>query len=369
MPSPPKQPLILVNKDRTRYSETFIRNHIERLNARVLSISKYLPLSPPKKTSAYKELFWRQIAKRNSRRLEREIGEDPGVVLIEYGSTAASVIDFCIAKGIQIVVHFHGYDAHRKTTVTHLATRYRKVFEHANAIVVVSNNMRRALLALGAPDAKLHNIVYGVNPAVFSQFPREIPAQPVFFAFGRLVPKKAPHLTIRAFAAASKEIPGMQLYVAGDGPLMESSRALVSDLDLASSVHFLGVLPLEEIARRLASCTAMIQHSVVAEDGDAEGTPNSILEAGASGVPVISTRHAGIPDVVVEDETGVLVDEGDVAGMADAMIRLARNPSLVSLLGENARKRVVEGYTLDSSIARLKELLNLTDVRETHQPL
>ena len=75
---------------------------------------------------------------------------------------------------------------------------------------------------------------------------------------------------------------------------------------------------------------AFLQHSVVAQDGESEGTPVSVMEAGASGMPVIATRHAGIPEVVVNEETGVLVDEHNVSAMSDAIVRLAQDPALAS---------------------------------------
>jgi glycosyltransferase involved in cell wall biosynthesis len=96
-----------------------------------------------------------------------------------------------------------------------------------------------------------------------------------------------------------------------------------------------------------------VQHSVEAESGDCEGTPVGILEAGASGLPVISTRHGGIPEVVVEGETGLLVDEKDVPGMAAHMIRLIREPDLAAQLGLAARRRVEALFTMERSLGQL----------------
>jgi colanic acid/amylovoran biosynthesis glycosyltransferase len=96
---------------------------------------------------------------------------------------------------------------------------------------------------------------------------------------------------------------------------------------------------------------------VVAADGDSEGMPVSILEASAAGLPVVSTRHAGIPEIVVDGETGFLVEERDVPGMAKAMERLLADPSLATMLGENARRRVAEHLSMDASIARLWDVI------------
>jgi colanic acid/amylovoran biosynthesis glycosyltransferase len=96
-----------------------------------------------------------------------------------------------------------------------------------------------------------------------------------------------------------------------------------------------------------------VQHSVVASDGNSEGMPNSILEASASGLPVVATRHAGIPEVVLDGETGFLVEERDVEGMARQMARLVMEPALAEELGRAGRKRMQESFSIDSRIARL----------------
>src|SRR4030095_662225 len=100
-----------------------------------------------------------------------------------------------------------------------------------------------------------------------------------------------------------------------------------------------------------------VQHSVVAPSGDCEGTPVSILEAGATGLPVVSTRHAGIPDVVIEGDTGFLVDEGDVAGMARHMIQIARNPRLADTMGRAARKHIEQNFSKDQRIKNLWSII------------
>lgn len=94
-----------------------------------------------------------------------------------------------------------------------------------------------------------------------------------------------------------------------------------------------------------------------AESGDREGTPVAILEASASGLPVVATRHAGIPEVVVDEATGLLVDEGDERGMSARMLRLADDAQLAATLGAAARRRIAARYTMARSISRLQAIL------------
>ena len=100
-----------------------------------------------------------------------------------------------------------------------------------------------------------------------------------------------------------------------------------------------------------------VQHSLVAPDGDSEGNPVAVMEAQLSGLPVVATRHAGIPEVVIDGETGVLVDEGDVRGMSVAIERLLQDPALCTQLGAAGRCHVEQGFTLDKHLMELSRFL------------
>ena len=112
------------------------------------------------------------------------------------------------------------------------------------------------------------------------------------------------------------------------------------------------------VRQEMRKARAFVQHSITASNGDSEGTPVAVLEAGAIGLPVVATRHAGISDVVSHGETGLLVAERDIAGMAACMLELARNPSLAAGLGRNAAAQVRQHYTMEQSIRRLTRILD-----------
>ena len=143
----------------------------------------------------------------------------------------------------------------------------------------------------------------------------------------------------------------------GEGPLLGICQQLARDLGIVDHVEFLGSRPHPEVAAAMRRARAFVQHSVRASDGDSEGTPVAILEAGASGLPVVATRHAGIQDVVIDGQTGLLVDEGDIDGMAESMRRLLEDPELARRLGMAARERVVSEYSLDRSIDNLWSII------------
>jgi len=183
-------------------------------------------------------------------------------------------------------------------------------------------------------------------------------APPTFVAVGRFVDKKAPFFTLLAFSKVLDSIPQARLIMIGEGPLWEAAQQLARALSISSAVDFRGVCPHAEVAASMQQARAFVQHSIRAENGDSEGTPVVVLEAGASGLPVVSTRHAGIKDVVVHGETGFLVDEADVEGMAGYMIRLAKDPQLAGGLGSAARKRIEVEFSMEKRIADLWTIIN-----------
>ena len=217
--------------------------------------------------------------------------------------------------------------------------------------------MERQLLQLGCPRDKLVYNPYGVDCAKFAGA-APATAAPQFVAVGRMVEKKAPHLTITAFARVVAECPEARLRVIGDGQLLGVCRDLAAALGIEHAVTFLGAQPHEIVEREMRQARALVQHSVTASNGDSEGTPVAVLEAGAIGLPVVSTRHAGIPDVVADGVTGFLVDERDTEEMARRLVTLIRNPGLAGELGRNAAAHIRRSYTLDQSIHRLAGILS-----------
>jgi glycosyltransferase involved in cell wall biosynthesis len=364
--------ICLVRPLKDVYSETFIRAHIERLPTRVLILyGGSLPLYREDDTPLLPEraLPWR-LKRAVSRRVFRlppgyfEQAElrrflsinQVSTVLAEYGPTGLVVLPVCKESGIPLVVHFHGYDAYEHKTLQESGRRYPELFQHASAIVAVSRDMEQQLLLLGAPREKLHYNPYGVDVSLFQGADPEHSAAH-FVAVGRFVDKKAPHLTLLAFQRVLEVVPEARLSMIGDGPLWEACKHLSKAWGLDGAVTFLGPLPPAEVAAVMRQSRAFVQHSVRTSYGDSEGTPVAVLEAGATGLPVVATRHAGIQDVVLDGVTGLLVDEGDVNGMAEYMIQLASDPALAVRLGCAARERIYTDFSMDKSIQKLWQII------------
>jgi glycosyltransferase involved in cell wall biosynthesis len=255
-----------------------------------------------------------------------------------------------------LIVHFHGYDASVTSVLEEHRETYPRMFRIASAIIAVSRAMQRKLIELGAPEKKVHYNPCGVDCDQFSGADPGA-APPRFIAVGRFTEKKAPQITISAFAKVLNACPDARLRMIGEGPLLEQCKVLANDLGVSNSITFLGAQDQSVVEREMRSARCFVQHSVVAPSGDCEGTPVSVLEAGATGLPVVSTRHAGIPDVVLEGQTGFLVDEGDLSGMAHWMIQLAEQPELARTMGSAARKHIMGNFSRNYRIDNLWNII------------
>jgi len=280
-------------------------------------------------------------------------------VLAEYGTTGAVVAASCTSAGVPLVVHFHGFDAHVHSVVEEMREKYTSLFRTSAAIVVVSETMRDALAALGCAEDKLHIVPCGVDVEKFRPAPThstglEKPFQ--FFFVGRFVNKKAPVHLLLAFKECLRTADA-RLVMAGDGPLLEVAREVATALGISDKVSFPGGVAHDRVQQFLQESNAYVQHSIQAASGDCEGSPVAVVEAAAAGLPVISTRHTGIRQSVVEGDTGFLVDEGAVEEMGQKMASLVRDRGLARRLGAAGREHARRHYSLEVTTSALAVVL------------
>lgn len=284
----------------------------------------------------------------------------PQLLLAEFGFHAVRVMQAAAWSGLPLVVHFRGSDTSSVAKFQRLLPAYRRLLPRCAAVIVKSEPMRCALLELGAPADR---ILVSPSGADAGRFHGADPAAapPLFLTVGRFVAKKGPLHTIRAFARMRERWPetrSAQLLMVGDGPLLHKAQMLTSRLGLDHVIRFGGVQSPDRIAELMRGARAFLQHSLVAPDGDSEGSPVAVMEAQLSGLPVVATRHAGIPEVVLDCRTGLLVDEGDVEAMAEAMRQLAVHPSQAARLGADGRRRIEAAFTVDHHLAAVSALLH-----------
>lgn len=350
-------------------SETFIRDQVEQLHAEWQLTGGWYPYQVVG-NGTIGGLFSVELVRRGLRAISANLYERaydrhlehwlrrhrPEVVLAQYGLTGARMIAAALRAGVPLVVHFHGFDASDYSVLEGEAARYQRLFTDAKAIVVVSRVMAEMLIGMGAPPEKLWVNSCGVDLERFT--PIEAGTNPpVLVSTIRLAPKKDPLLMLEAFAQVVQQVPEARLEVIGDGPLRAEVEAKIQSLGLGDSVRLWGAVPSAVVAEVLRGARAYVQHSRRAPNGDMEGLPVALLEAAATGLPIVSTHHAGIPEIVVESQTGALVNEGDANGMIAPLVQLLRDPALATRWGQAGRKHVAQHFDQRQQIARLASIL------------
>ena len=353
--------------------ETFVRAHIERLqDVELVLMGGSLPetdadgnwLMGITKWDLFVAFLRRVLFKQDRkallrRRIMQLLREHRvEVVLAEYGVTAVEMLPCCMALGIPLVTHFHGFDVFDRDVVKRMGN-YQALLKHGAGSVVVSGPMEKRILELGAPPDRVLLNRCGVD---LDRFAAADPgsAPPVFVSVGRFAHTKSPNLLLAAFRRVVQVRPQAKLVMVGDGPLWESCVHYVKAEGLTGHVELAGRLDHASVAKLMANARAFVQHSITALNGDAEGTPVAVLEAMSAGLPVIATRHMGIGETVVDGETGSLCEEYDVEVMARNMIAVIDDPALAGRMGAAGRKRAMELYGMDKSVQRLQDLLERT---------
>ena len=281
----------------------------------------------------------------------------PGVVLAEFGFHAVRMMDAAKWSGIPLVVHFRGADAFADRRVRWLGERYRRLMQLSEAFIVKSQPMKMVLEAYGAPRASITISPSGADQELFKKADPAAASPTVLFV-GRLVEKKAPLDALEAFAEAcrSSSIPS-RLVMIGEGPLRTAVEAKVRALGLETQVMLLGLQTPIQVAKWMRSVRCLLLPSRVASDGDSEGCPVVVLEAQVAGLPVVATRHAGIPEVVLEGRTAFLAAEGDVQVLARGLAQLLEDPAMAGRMGSEARDYAGSRFTVAHHISTVADVL------------
>lgn len=362
--------LCIIKPNKETFSETFIQAHIDRLpgNKKVLYGGAF-PVYDHEGKFLIKSIFGLisyLIQKRYYNKVKIDVRtkalteylnrEKIDVVLAEYGMVGAMVTEACKLAHVPLVVHFHGADVHHRETVNRYWNLYQEMFDYGSTFVAVSAEMVESLKQIGAPAEKVVLNPYGVDTSLFTVADLSR-SKADFLSVGRFVEKKSPLSVIEAFFILSKNVPDARLWMVGEGPLLLQAKELALQLKLSDKITFTGVLSKNEIQALMQRVRCFVQHSVTAADGDKEGTPNTILEAGASGLAIVSTQHAGIKEAVINGETGYLVPEHDVKGMGNYMIEIAEDVELAASLGAKEAAHIRKNYEMNDRINTLAAVL------------
>jgi colanic acid/amylovoran biosynthesis glycosyltransferase len=254
----------------------------------------------------------------------------------------------------KVIVHFRGYD------ITELVARagpglYARTFREADGFVANCRHFADRAIALGCDPARITVVPSAIALDGFPFQPRTPPADGVFrlLTVGRLVEKKGIADVVEAVARARHRGASVVLRIIGDGPLRAQIEAQVRALGLADVVTLLGAQPHQVVARELAQAHLFAAPSVRGRDGSEDASINTLKEAMATGLPVVSTWHGGIPELVEHEVSGLLVPERDADALAGALIALVEAPGRWAAMGRSGRARVEQEHALDVANRKL----------------
>jgi colanic acid/amylovoran biosynthesis glycosyltransferase len=275
---------------------------------------------------------------------------------IYFGHTGVHLLPFIEQWNKPCLVSFHGADVAVKQDIANYPAKLRSLFNAVPLVLARSQSLANRLIQFGCPREKLRINRTGVPLDEFPLVERQAPANGRWRIMQacRLIPKKGVATSLRAFAVFKKDFPNAEFFIAGKGPLQSELEMLAAGLGISKDVHFVGFLPQSKLLGLYLSAHLFLHPSETPPDENQEGIPNSILEAMATGLPVLATRHGGIPEAVEHGQNGILVQEEDHVGLARAMKEIAGNPSVLCQMGMSARM-AVSGRFEQEAQARLLE--------------
>jgi colanic acid/amylovoran biosynthesis glycosyltransferase len=263
-----------------------------------------------------------------------------------------------LKRGVPLLISTYGYDVGRLLRDQSWIARYRWAAEHGATFVALARFMEDKLLALGLPRERVRRIHLGIDLANHHYEPTAAPGKARFVFIGRFVDKKGTEVLLAAMDHLTHQlkIPAT-LDLIGGGPNEPALRAQARRLGIESTVNFVGLVPFSKLFDYLKGCTAMVQPSVTAADGDAEGAPMVLMTAQASGVPCITTRHSGNPETIPPAGQAFVVPERDAPALAIAMRAMIESHSANRAALQAAGRDWIEAhFNLKHTVAQYASL-------------
>lgn len=268
------------------------------------------------------------------------------LVHCHFGPNAFPLVELKqMGLSLRLLTSFHGYDAN-SYVLRNGAYVYNTLFQTGDFFTANTCFTQQKILHWGCPADRI-----AVLPAslICSRFisPKETRAVSAKFrvlTVGRLVEKKGYEYSLRAIARVVQKYRNIEYWIVGDGPLKSSLNDLAAQLQLQGIVSFLGPKVQEQIIPLYHQADLFMLPSVTAADGDMEGQALVLQEAQTAGLPVISTRHNGIPDGVLDGQSGFLVPERDAEALAEKILYFIEHPEQRQAMGRRGQEFVTRKY-------------------------
>lgn len=249
------------------------------------------------------------------------------------------------------------YRSQLKLQSLHFMLNERKLVDRTSYFIAVSNFIKKKLLDSGYPEEKLVVHYIGVDTEKFSPIAvSSSPSERYILCVGRHVRKKGIDTLLKAFSYIHEKHPDVTVIQIGSGELTTELHLLAAQLKIQDKVKFLGAQSHQEVLRLMQLAEIFALPSQTTEDGSTEGLPFSINEASACGIPVVSTWHAGIPEAVVDKETGFLVVEQDSYELSEKLDALLSNRDLSRKMGKAGREYVCKMFDIRKQTQKLEKI-------------
>ena len=322
-----------------------------------------LQIVPKPRTHALRRFWQKQIRgqpitiyRSEALRLREELRRMNARVLhVYFGHIGVHLLPLLEIAGVPVIVSFHGADV--QIEAAHLIHTQR-MFALATLVLARSASLADRLVALGCAEGKVRVHRTGVPLGEIAPHSRAAPVDGAWRCVQacRLIPKKGLATALTGFARFAQKHPRATFTIAGEGPQLAELRVLAAHLGIADRVIFTGFLSQEKLRALYSESHLFLHPSELGPDGDQEGVPNSMLEAMASGLPVVATLHGGIPEAVEDYVSGRLVTERDAEGLAGALAEITAAPERYCAMGAAAAQGVAAEFDLAVQARRLEAI-------------
>ena len=282
------------------------------------------------------------------------------VFLVHFGYAGAlanKLRELGVLKGKQATV-FHGADISRRHILEEHKLDYVNLFRQSELMLPISNLWKNKLIEMGCPPEKIHVTRMGIEPEKFNFQPRQAFQTPLrIVSVARLTEKKGLDVAVKASAILKQRGGQFQYTIIVNGDQDEMMRDFIAREGMEDCVSMPGFKPQEEIRRALSEADIFLLPSKTAADGDMEGIPVALMEAMAVGLPVVSTFHSGIPELIENNVSGWLVEEDDPEALAETLLKLSQGEVDVAPVVAAARHKVETEFNQHIAYGELAQIL------------
>lgn len=274
------------------------------------------------------------------------------------GVTAAKLRELGVIKG-KISTVFHGIDVSHRDVLNHYTPEYQRLFQRGDLMLPISELWAGRLKTMGCPPEKIAVSRMGVDMTRFTHRPVKAPGMPLeIISVARLTEKKGLHVAIEACRQLKAQGVAFRYRILGMGPWERRLRTLIEQYQLDDVIEMPGFKPSHEVKKMLDDADVFLLPSITGTDGDMEGIPVALMEAMAVGLPVVSTIHSGIPELVDAGKSGWLVPENDAEALAEQLAAFSRiDTESLRPVVQRAREKVEADFNQQVINQQLASLL------------